>query len=162
MRLYGQHGGIEALQVAGLQDALALFCARNQVVRLGQRGGQGLFDQQVEAGIEQRRGNRMMVHRWNGHSGGVQLQIGRQQFVWRGEDGNRVFGCVFGGAGCVRLNGGNQGDALPAGLQFAVDAEMVLAKGAGSGDGNAQRGFVHYRAAPFSGPLPSTTFRQRL
>ena len=85
-----------------------------------------------------------------------------QQFVRGGEDGNRVFGCVFGGAGCVRLDGGNQDDALPAGLQFAVDAEMVLAKGACSGNSNAHDGLAHDRAAPFSGPLPSTAFRQRL
>jgi hypothetical protein len=48
---------------------------------------------------------------------------------------------------------------------------MVLAKGAGSGDGNAQNGFAGYRAASFSGPLPacfcsgpwpSTALRQRL
>ena len=53
LRLHGQHRGIEALQVAGLQDALAPLCARDQIVGLGKTGGQRLFNQQVEARIEQ-------------------------------------------------------------------------------------------------------------
>jgi hypothetical protein len=39
---------------------------------------------------------------------------------------------------------------------------MVLAEGSVSGYGYAQNGFLSYCAAPFSGPLPSTAFRQRL
>ena len=89
-------------------------------------------------------------------------QIGGQQLVHGREDGNCVLDCGVGGAGRVRLDGRRQGDALPCRLQLAVDAEMVLAKGAGSGNGNAQHGFAGYFAASFSGPLPSTAFRQRL
>jgi hypothetical protein len=37
---------------------------------------------------------------------------------------------------------------------------MVLAKGAGPGNGNTQKG--GYLAASFSGSLPSTALRQRL
>jgi hypothetical protein len=39
---------------------------------------------------------------------------------------------------------------------------MVPAKSASSGDGDTQNGLASYCAAPFSGSLPCTTFRQRL
>jgi hypothetical protein len=39
---------------------------------------------------------------------------------------------------------------------------MVLAKGSGAGNGYAQDGLAGYWAAPVSGSLPSTAFRQRL
>ena len=75
---------------------------------------------------------------------------------------NCVFGSGIRGAGGVRFNGSDERNAQPGSLQFAVDAKMVAAKGAGSGHGNAQNGLASYFAAPVSGPLPSTAFRQRL
>jgi hypothetical protein len=103
-----------------------------------------------------------MMHRGDGDGGCVEVEIGGQQFVDGGENGNCVFGRGIGGAGCVRLDGGDEGNAEPRGFQFAVNAEMVFAEGSVSGDGNAQNVFAGYCAAPFSGALPSTALRQRL
>jgi hypothetical protein len=64
----------------------------------------------------------------------------------------------MGGAVRVRLDGCRQSNAVAGGFQFAVDAEMVAAKGAGSGNGDAQDGLTGYCFAP----LPSTASRQRL
>ncbi len=157
LRLDGEDGGIEALQMAGLQNALALFRALDQIVGLGERGGQRLFDQQVEAGIEQSRSYLMMVHGGNGDAGGVQMQIGRQQFVHGREDGDCVFGCRIGCAGAVRFDGCHQCNAEAGLLQFAVNTKVIAAKGPGSGYGYAQNRSAGYFAAPF----PSTAVRQR-
>ena len=104
----------------------------------------------------------MMMHRGHGDAGCVEMEIGGQQFVHGGEDGDCIFGRGIGGAGRIRLDGGHKSDAQAGRLQLAVDAEVVPAKGAGSGYGYTQNGLISYCAAPFSGSLPCTTFRQRL
>ena len=85
----------------------------------------------------------MMVHGGNGDGGRVELQIGCQQFLGGRKNRDRVFGGGLGRAGAVRLDGRNQSNAEASGFQLAIDAQMVPAKGAGSGNGNAQRGFAH-------------------
>ena len=55
--------------------------ARNQIVSFSQTRRQRLFHQQVQPGIEQRRGHLMMLDGWHGHDCGIQLQIRLQQFV---------------------------------------------------------------------------------
>ncbi len=102
------------------------------------------------------------MHCGDGDGGRIEVEIGGQQFVDGGKDGDRIFGRCVGGAGRIRLDGSHKSDAKPRRFQFAVNAEMVLAEGAVSGHGNAQYGFLSYCAAPFSRPLPSTAFRQRL
>ncbi len=178
LRLHRQHRGIEALQMAGLQNALPLGSKRKQLIRLGELRGQRLFHQQVESRIQQGRSYRMMMHRGHGHGGCVHLEIGGQQFVDCRENGNRILGRRIGGAGRVRLHGCYQSNAQPCRFQLAIHAEMVASKGAGPGNSNAHDGFAGYCAASFSGPLtagsgpwpafscsgsfPSTAFRQRL
>jgi len=113
-----------------------------------------------------------MMHGGNGDGGRVQFEIGSQKFVHGSEDGNRVLSRGLGGTGRVRLDGRDQGDANPGGirssrLQLAIDPEVVFAKGACSGNGNAQSGLTGYNPAPLSesstaGAWPSTTLRQRL
>jgi hypothetical protein len=129
--------------VAGLQNALATLRARNQVVGFGERGGQRLFHQQVETGVEQHRGDRMVMHGGNGDGGRVQLEIGGQQLARAGKDGNRVALRGLGGARRVRLDGRDQRYAQARRFQLAVDAQVILAKGSGPGNGNAQRGLAH-------------------
>ena len=160
--LDGEDGGIETLQMAGLEDAVAIRGSGKQVVGFGQRCGEGLFDQQVEAGFEQRRGYGVVMDGGNGNSGGVEAEIGGEQcrHVWK--NGEVVFGGGFGGAGGVGLDGGDQGATLPGGLKLTVDAEMVAAKCAGAGDGDTEDGLACYFAAPGAGSLPSTAWRQRL
>ena len=98
LRLDGQHRGVEAFQMSGLQDAFAFFRSLDQVVGFGEARGQGLLDQQVQARIQQRRGHRMMLHRGDGNRSRGQLEVGGQQFVHRRKNGNRVFGRGLGGA----------------------------------------------------------------
>ena len=148
LRLNGQHRGVEALQVAGLQNALALGGSRNQIVGLGKRGGQRLFYEQVKARIEQSRGNRMMMHGRDGDGGCVEMKVCGQQRVHSREDGDCVVSSSLGGAGRVRFNGGNEGDGQSRRVrarcfQLAVDAQVIFAEGSGPGNGNAQRGLAH-------------------
>ena len=62
--------------MAGLEDAAALFSARDQVVGFGECGGERLFNEQVEAGIQQRRGDGMVVDGGNGDGRSVQMKVG--------------------------------------------------------------------------------------
>lgn len=72
-RLHGENGGVEALQVAHLQDALVQFGATNQVVGFVQAGGDGFFHQDVEAGFKELCSNGMMLHGRNGDRNGVEF-----------------------------------------------------------------------------------------
>ncbi len=175
LRLNGQHRRIEALQVAGLQNAAAFVGARNQIVGFDERSCQRLFHQQVESRIEQHGRNRVMMHRGDGDCCCVKMKVGSQKLVNACEDGNSVLGCNLRGAGGVGLDGGDQSDRLACGFQFAIDAQVVLAKSSGSGNGNSQRDFAHSEAVHPCGGLfgcsaallvrsfswPLTAFRQR-
>jgi hypothetical protein len=81
--LDGEHGGVKALEVTGLQDAAAFGGAGDEVVGFGEVGDQRLFDEQVEARIEQGRGYRVVVDCGNGHSGRMKAEIGAEQFFDR-------------------------------------------------------------------------------
>ena len=143
--------------MADLQNAAGLLCAFYEVVGLGQRSADRLFDQHVQAGLEQRTGHRMMVDRGYGHRSRVNLQSRVQQFLYRGKHGGAVLGLRFRGAARVGLHGCGKLHAGSGLFQFAVDTEMVATKGAGSGDRDTQLGAAVY----FSAPLPSTALRQR-
>ena len=100
----------------------------------------------------------MMMDRGNSDAGCVEMKIGGQQLVHGGKNRDRVFGLGIRSAVRVGLNGCCQSHAQAGGFQFAVDAEMVAAKCAGSDNGNAHNRFAGY----FFAPLPSTASRQRL
>ena len=55
--------GVEALDVADLEDGPAAAAARDQVVGLGEGGRHRLLDQDVLARVEQRAGHAMVVAR---------------------------------------------------------------------------------------------------
>ena len=55
--LDGEDCRVEALQMADLQDALVARCERDELIGFGERGGDGLFDQHVDAGFEKRAGD---------------------------------------------------------------------------------------------------------
>jgi hypothetical protein len=156
--LHGEHGGVEALEVSGLENALLLFGESDEIVGFGQRGGQGLFDEKIEARVEQRGGDRVVMDRGHGNTGGVEMKVGHKHFVCCGKDRD---GVVRGGLGCARgvgLNGGDQRDRLPGRFKLAIDTKMVAAEGARAGNGDAGDGLACYCAAP----LPSTALRQRV
>jgi hypothetical protein len=150
--LDGQHGGVEALKMAGLKDELlsgsTLFGECNQLVGFSKRGGQRLFDQQVEAGLEQGGRDGVVMNGGDGDRGGIQLQIGGEKLVNGREDGNLVLSFGFGGAGRVGLDGRDQGDALAGCFELAIDPEMVAAESSGSNDRYAKLGRVGYWAVP--------------
>ena len=105
----------------------------------------------------------MMMNGGNGDGGRVELgRFGGQQLIHGREDGNRVLAAASAARAASGSTAATKSDALPCRLQLAIDAEMVRAKGAGSGNGNAHNGFAGYFAASVSGPLPSTALRQRL
>jgi hypothetical protein len=156
-----EYGRIEALEMAGLENSAAALGARNQVVGLGECGGQGLFDEQVDAGIEQLGSDRVVVHGGHGYVGGVEPEVGREQSFHRRKDGNAVLSLNLGGARGVRLDGGDQSYALRGLFELAENAQVVAAEGTGSGDGNAQDGVSGYWAASLSPEPPSTVLRQR-
>jgi len=156
--LDGEDGGVEALKMAGLEDAAALFSASDQVVGFSESGGERLFDEQVDAGFEQGRGYGVVVDGGNGDGGGVEMEVGGEESFDRSEDGDCVLFGGVGGAGRVGLNCGGEGDTEAGRFQFAIDTKVIAAKSAGSGNGNAQNGRDCYGFAPF----PSTALRQRL
>lgn len=53
LRLNCQDGGIEAFEMAGLENALVLLGDRNQFARLRRGGGNRLFDEQIEPRLKQ-------------------------------------------------------------------------------------------------------------
>jgi len=114
LRLHRQHGGVEALKMAGLQDAffLAGFDDAEEVVGFSEGGGERLFDEQVEARLKQRRGYRVVVNGGDGDGGGVDLEVGGKKLVDGGEDGDGVFRSGVGSAARVRLDCGDEGYAV--------------------------------------------------
>jgi len=76
LRLNGQHRGIEALQVARLQNAATFVGSLNQIVGFGQRGCQRFLYQQIESRIEQHGGDSMVMHGGNGDCGCVEMKVG--------------------------------------------------------------------------------------
>jgi len=160
--LDGENGGVEALEVAGLEDFFLFPCQGNEVVGFSEGGGKRLFDEQVEPGMEQRGGYRVVMDGGNGDGGGVETEVRGEQRgrVWKNGDG--VSGSGVGGAGGVGLDGGDQGDSVIGDLQLTVDAKVVAAEGAGAGNGDTEDGLACYFAAPAAGSLPSTALRQRL
>jgi hypothetical protein len=133
----GENGGVEALKVAGLDDATGIFGTNDEVVGLGEICGQGLFDEQVDAGVEEQSGDGVMMDGRHGHAGRIEIEIGGEEFFDRGKDRDLVLRGCFPGASRIGLDGGNKRDTFTGRFQFAIDTEMVAAECARSGDGNA-------------------------
>jgi hypothetical protein len=156
-RLNGQHGGIESLQMARLQDAPAALGACDQVVSLGKVRRQRLFYEHVDPGIEQFDRDGVVMNRRHGHAGSVHAKVGSKQRIDAWENGNRIFFLYFGGTGWVRLNGSDKRNTCWSRFQLMKDTKMVAAEGAGSGNSDAKR----VRRSDGQASLPSTAFRQR-
>lgn len=93
-----------------------------------------------------------MMDGGNGDAGGVDVEIGGEEFGDRGEDGDGVFlrgvGCAFE----VRFDGSGENNAGVGGFKLTIDAEVIASEGARAAYGNAE--WIHYA-------LPSTALRQR-
>ncbi len=77
--------------MAGLQNAQAFLCAGDEIVSFRKAGGERLFNQEIESGVEQSRGDLVMMYGGHGDGCGVELQIGGQQLLNGREDRDRVF-----------------------------------------------------------------------
>ena len=138
----GEDGGVEALQVADLEDALVTRGQLDERVGFGERGGDRLFDQNIDAGLEQCAGDGGVGAGGDADGGGVELDLAGGA---RGEAGVDVVedaGCgenriaAPAGAGGIAFDDGREADGIAGSCaQFANDAEMIAAEGAGADDG---------------------------
>jgi hypothetical protein len=150
LRLHCKHCRIEALEMPRLQDALVLYGQVKQFVSLLDRGGDRLFDKQIEPSTKQHGRHSVVMHSGNGNRRRIQVQIRRKQFLYRGEDGDCVGRFRFGSARVVWFHCCNQSDALAGGLKFAVDTKMIAAECAGADDGNPNIAFDCDLLRPFA------------
>ena len=139
----GADGGIEALEVSDLRDALVLGGEVNEFVGFVKRSGERLFDEDVDAGLHEFAGDVHVMDCGSGDGRGLQLAV-------RGEhlrDGAESFAGEFAGdrigAGSVGINDAEKADRLALLFEFFVDAGMVASEDAcpddGDGDGSRQR-----------------------
>jgi hypothetical protein len=146
----GKYRRIEALKVARLDDTTGSFGACDQVVGLGKICGQGLFDQQVNAGIEQSSSDGMMMDGGHCDAGGLNIEVSSEKFSHGGKNRNLELRRGLLGASRIRLDCRNQRCAFTGRLQFAIHAEMIAAECACAGNSNAQLACTRYFAASFS------------
>ena len=133
--LHGEDGGIEAFEMSGLKDASVTPGEGDELVGLGERSGEGFFDEAVDAGGEKLRGDGAVMDGGHGDDGSVESEIGRERGIDGGEDGNAVAFGDRGGARRIRLNGGDEGSLG----HLAEDAQMVAPEGSGADHGDARR-----------------------
>jgi hypothetical protein len=138
--LDGEDGGVEALKVADLEDAVVPGGEGDEGVGFREGGGDGLFDEAVDAGLKKLRRGVVVMDGGNGDGGGVEAEIGAEGGFYCWEDGDGVLGGYGLGAGGVVLNGGGEGDVGAGGIlgELVVDAKVVGAEGSGSGYGDAK------------------------
>ncbi|HLZ97274.1 MAG TPA: hypothetical protein VKP66_04955 [Steroidobacteraceae bacterium] len=113
--------GVEALEVADLEDAGVGIGGVDEAVGGGEVGGDGLFDKDVDTGFEERAGYVGVGGGGDGDDGGVDFS-GELAGIGEGEAG--VGGGDFSGAGGI---GVDDGDELGAG-GLADNAHVVAAE----------------------------------
>jgi hypothetical protein len=155
--VHGEDGGVEALQVADLKDALMTRGHSDKRVGFGQRRCDRLFDQDIDAGLEQCAGDCGVSAGGHAYRCGVKLDMAGGV---RGEAG--VYVVEYPGLGKIRLQRlpargtafdyGCKADGVAGSCaQVANHAEMIAAEGACADDGEPdglRRGGRHwsYRA----------------
>ena len=141
--LDGGNGGIEALEVSDLQDALFSAGQIDQGVGFLDGGGDGFFDEQVDARMEEFCGNLGVRRRGHADGGGVDVEAAAMERVEACLDG-RKDGSVpllaqAGGEGGVALDDGCEFDGNGGGGgELAIDAQVIESEGAGSDDRDVQ------------------------
>ena len=101
----GQDGGVKALQVAHLQDAAVAGGGLDQAVGGGKVAGDGLFDQDVDAGVEKVAADFGVDGGGRGDDGGVDLA---GEVAGVGEGDGLVAGGGFVGAGGIGIDDGGE------------------------------------------------------
>jgi len=128
--LNGENGWVEALEVADLEDAVVLGGELNEVPGALEIEGDGLLDEDVEAGFDELTADFGMGNRGHRDYAGIGV-IG--EFLERGE-GARVKFCRCGG-GCLFVAIKDAGE-LGTGEIFEY-ADVIAPECAGSGNGDA-------------------------
>jgi len=134
----GEHSRVEAFKMAGLQDSFLCLGEAKEFVRLVEASGEWFFNEQVEAGIKQRRCHGVVMYGGHGDGGGVKMQVCAEQVAYGCKNGDAVLRFNLRRACRIRLQGGDKLNARSGLLQFAVDAEMVAPEGSAARYGDAQ------------------------
>lgn len=152
VRQEGLHSRIESLEMADLNDEVSGGGLSNELIGFGDGAGDGLFDQDMQAGLECRGADVGMETggradgdglQWEG-AGAVIGETGFQAVVkprccWQRCEPALECGGV-GGVGQKRVNDGSEVDGMTVLFELLVDADVVLAEGAGTDDGDLKSG----------------------
>jgi hypothetical protein len=140
----GADGGIEALEMTGLGDALALGGDAEEFIGFGERGGDGLFDEDVNAGFHEGAGDRQVEDGGHGDGRGLDFAVSGQE-LGDGAEGFAVELAGNGvGAGCIGIDDADQTDA--AGLmELTIDAGVIASEGADADDGDVDGVWLAWR-----------------
>jgi hypothetical protein len=167
--LHREDGGVEALQMANLKDAVMPRGQIDERVCLGQRRGNRFFYQNIDAGLKQCARDRGVGAGGHTNGRGVKLNLAGgargEAGVYVPEDaGLRKIGLQCLPARGIAFDDSHKTDGIASGCaQFANHAEMVAAESAGADDGEPDGLWRGGRHLNYWAPLlPPTTARQRV
>ena len=104
----GIDGRIEALEMPGSKDAAVAARRRKQPIGFGERGGEGLFDEQIEAGLKQLAGDGGMRDGRHTNGRGMETEICREKLIDGRKARDRVLGDGGGAGDRVGFDNGGQ------------------------------------------------------
>lgn len=133
----GSDGGVEALEMSGLDDAIVLAAEFEDAVGIGEALGYWLLDEEVDTCGEEWGSRVGVMGGGDADRGRVELCGCERRFDGR-EDGDVEFLCGFGCYGWVNVDQSGELDGLAGLFEFAIDAEVIAAEGSGSDDGYAE------------------------
>ena len=137
-RQAGGDGGVEALEMADGKDALQRVGEADEGVGFGEAGGQGFFDEDVEAGTQEIGGDGGVGDGGNTDAGRVKRKFGGEE-IWDGGEGRDAEagrqGFTFERVG---FDQGGKCNGLAGSSEVGVDAQVVLAEGATTNDSDAE------------------------
>jgi hypothetical protein len=122
---------VEALQVADLQNEVPGMSAVDEVVRFLERAGNGLLDEDMDAGVQQGGSHRCVGARGRADGGRVEMKKTRPAGCQAFLDAEEMAGILE----KIRLrddriDDGSKVDGIGLLLKLPVDADMILAEGA--------------------------------
>ena len=139
----GDGGGdsrVEALEMADGHDAAVGLSQAEDMVRLGQGGGEGFFNEDVEAGEQELLGYGCVMHCGHADGCGVERQVSGEEIWKRREGWNGVRRGESRAAPGVGFDErGELNEFRVSKFQLAIDAEVIAPEGASANDSNAQR-----------------------
>jgi hypothetical protein len=138
-RAHGTHGGVEALEVSGLDDARVLAGEADDLVSFGEAGGEGLLDEQVDPGTQQQFSAVGVLDGWDAEGGSVDAEFGARRSHagghagfdgWEGADA--IVGLGLRARTLVGVDYGRELDRKAGLLKLAVDAKVIAPEDARS------------------------------